>query len=343
MYDIAYQYSKKVLGRFSQGPHLSWPEAADIIWGIGLFHIHSHQHDCLPKYSPSFIPGAGQVDSEIIETLWAPLNRIPGSTRAMATSHRKEVIDDHMNDTNWRKTISMVKMLSQRFIQTEKQQELCQELLQELKESSDTELLAKWKELEMRARMERGQDLLVMESYEVTQEKAPSKKQMQLLLEQEEGKQKDSPGSTSWLAEGILIQEQQLAIRVLARKLKKQALLPDRLQLVEKDNKLKQAVDRFSSKAAGYWKCADDEEADNEVARRPGVYTGEEWEDLEEEPDLGKDHIVMDEPEDEILPESISLPLPSTLGKVRLEELGKVKMDCRELCLWEGQANDALH
>lgn len=108
MYDIACQYSKKVCARFDQGaPHLSWPEAADIYWGIGLFHIHGHQRDCLPKYSPAFIPGAGQVDGEIIETLWAPLNRISGSTRAMATSHRKEVIDDHMNDANWRKTIGM--------------------------------------------------------------------------------------------------------------------------------------------------------------------------------------------------------------------------------------------
>ncbi|KAH9829298.1 uncharacterized protein C8Q71DRAFT_718422 [Rhodofomes roseus] len=343
MYDIACQYSKKVLARFAQGAHLSWPEAADIFWGIGLFHIHGHQRDCLPKYSPSFIPGAGQVDGEIIETLWAPLNRISGSTRAMATSHRKEVIDDHMNDANWRKTIGMVKMLSRRFIQAEKQQELCQELLQELEESSDAELLAKWKELEMRARMERGRDLSVMESYEVTQEKAPGKKQMQLLLEQEEGKQKDSPGSTSWLAEGILIQEQQLAVSALARKLKKHALLADRLQLVEKRNKLKRAVDRFSSKAAGYWKQEDDEEADDEAARHPGAYAGEEWEDLEEEPDLGEDRIVMDEPEDEILPESISLLLPSTLGKVRLEELGKVEMGRRELRLREGQANDALH
>lgn len=107
MYDIACQYSKHIQERFTIGPYLSWPSDLTVYWGIGLFHVHGHQSECLPKYSPSFIPGAGQVDGEIIETLWAPLNRISGSTRAMSTSHRKEVIDDHMNDANWRKTVGM--------------------------------------------------------------------------------------------------------------------------------------------------------------------------------------------------------------------------------------------
>lgn len=107
MYDVSCQYSKKVKRRFESSPQfLKWPSAL-IEWGIGKFHVHGHQRDCLVKYSPSFIPGAGLVDGEVIETLWAPLNRISGSTRAMSTSHRKEVIDDHMNDSNWRKTTGM--------------------------------------------------------------------------------------------------------------------------------------------------------------------------------------------------------------------------------------------
>lgn len=108
LYDVACQYSKKIKSRFERAPSLiPWPVAMVIYWGIGLFHIHGHQRDCLPKFSPSFIIGAGQIDGEIIETLWSSLNRIAGSTRAMSTSHRKEVIDDHMNDSNWRKTVGM--------------------------------------------------------------------------------------------------------------------------------------------------------------------------------------------------------------------------------------------
>jgi hypothetical protein len=73
--------------------------------GIGLFHIHGHQDSCLPRYSPSFIPGAKQVDGEIIETLWAPLNNISRSIRGMSLAHRQEVLDAHMNHSNWKKLV----------------------------------------------------------------------------------------------------------------------------------------------------------------------------------------------------------------------------------------------
>ena len=48
-----------------------------------------------------------QIDGEMIETLWAPLNEISRSTRGMSTSHHKEVIDDHMNDSNWKKLVDL--------------------------------------------------------------------------------------------------------------------------------------------------------------------------------------------------------------------------------------------
>lgn len=78
-----------------------------IVKGIGLFHVHGHQVMCFARYSPNFITGAGQTDGEIIETLWAALNMIAGSTRTMTAAHRKEVIDDHMNDSNWKKLTRM--------------------------------------------------------------------------------------------------------------------------------------------------------------------------------------------------------------------------------------------
>ena len=108
MYDVACQYHKNVKSRFNRASSLiPWPVAMIIYWGIGLFHIHGHQQDYFPKFSPTFIVGAGNIDGEIIETLWAFLNRISGSIRAMATSHRKGVLDDHMNEVNWRKTVGM--------------------------------------------------------------------------------------------------------------------------------------------------------------------------------------------------------------------------------------------
>ena len=87
--------------------HFNIPDGMELRLGIGLFHIHGHQDNCLARYSPSFIEGGQQIDGETIETLWAPLNEISRSTRGMSTSHHREVIDDHMNDSNWKKLVDL--------------------------------------------------------------------------------------------------------------------------------------------------------------------------------------------------------------------------------------------
>lgn len=105
MYDIMCQYGVHLLDRFNRSPYLRMPPGIQIYKGIGLFHVHGHQDSCYPRYAPNFIPGAGQVEGEIIETLWAPLIQIAGSTRAMSKAHRQETLDDHMADSNFKKMI----------------------------------------------------------------------------------------------------------------------------------------------------------------------------------------------------------------------------------------------
>ena len=98
-----------MMERVNDSTFLKLPDNLELRLGIGLFHIHGHQDTCLARYSPSFIEGGQQIDGETIETLWAPLNEISRSTRGMSTSHRQEVIDDHMNDSNWKKLIGVGK------------------------------------------------------------------------------------------------------------------------------------------------------------------------------------------------------------------------------------------
>ncbi|KAH9833985.1 uncharacterized protein C8Q71DRAFT_711618 [Rhodofomes roseus] len=345
MYDVSCQYSKKAKARFESSPQfLKWPSAM-IDWGIGKFHVHGHQRDCLVKYSPSFIPGAGLVDGEVIETLWAPLNRISGSTRAMSTSHRKEVIDDHMNDSNWRKTTGMVKMLSKRFLQAVKELALSKETLRNMESSSNVEHLAEWKRIEAQARAKRRDDLSVMEPYEVMQTKAPGKRDIQLLLEQEEGRTKANPGLASWLAEGLALQEQQLTVAALARRVKSDSLLTEQLQLVNRRNRLQRGIDSFTKQAATFWKDGADSDDDGEETddEPEAAYTGEDWADVAEDPDVTDDMVVIEDPDDETQPESVPLRLPSTIGREKLANMNKRALGEQELRLREGQANDALH
>ena len=111
-YDVICQWSVHIMERVTGSNYLKKPDNLELRLAIGLFLIHGHQDACLPRYLPSFIEGARQIDGETIEALWAPLNEISRSTRGMSRLHRKEVIDDHMNDSNWKKLVNVGKFPS---------------------------------------------------------------------------------------------------------------------------------------------------------------------------------------------------------------------------------------
>jgi hypothetical protein len=58
-----------------------------IIPGIGLWHVHSHQDSCYVQYASNFIEGIGQINGEIMETLWACLNLIFPAAWGMSSLH----------------------------------------------------------------------------------------------------------------------------------------------------------------------------------------------------------------------------------------------------------------
>jgi hypothetical protein len=102
-YDIACQYCIYLESRIG---HLL-PTGLEIDPAIGLFHVHNHKEECFYRFASSFIPGAGIVAGEILESLWAGLNRISPATRTATLAHRAEVIDDHASDSNHKKTLGM--------------------------------------------------------------------------------------------------------------------------------------------------------------------------------------------------------------------------------------------
>jgi hypothetical protein len=61
----------------------------------------------LCKVFLNFVEGAGQLDGEILETLWSAFNKICGAARAMSRAHRSEIYSDFMRDSNWKKLVGM--------------------------------------------------------------------------------------------------------------------------------------------------------------------------------------------------------------------------------------------
>ena len=107
IYDIECQYCILMAKRFSASAlYISLPPV-EFAKAIGMFHVHGHQDSCFFRYATSFIKGAANVDGEIMETNWSILNTVSPSLRTATLAHRSEVLDDHMNDGNWKKLVSI--------------------------------------------------------------------------------------------------------------------------------------------------------------------------------------------------------------------------------------------
>lgn len=102
-YDVNCQYCVKFRSRIKKDETLSFPEELTIAFLIGLFHVHGHVEECLARYAPTYLPGAGVTAAEILESLWSTLIGAAGPTRNMTLAHRSETLDACMADSNWKK------------------------------------------------------------------------------------------------------------------------------------------------------------------------------------------------------------------------------------------------
>jgi len=107
IYDVMCEYGIHLDDRFLRHIGLSLPEGVEIIKAIGLFHVHGHIQSCLHRYATTYIPDLAIIDGEILETLWSVINQTARSTRGATTAHRTKVLDDHMGDSNRKKTINI--------------------------------------------------------------------------------------------------------------------------------------------------------------------------------------------------------------------------------------------
>ena len=113
IYDLACQWGVHFEERVLASPLLSQLFSSEkferFIKAVGKFHLGAHILKCFYMHSLNFIEGTGQVDGEIIETLWSGLNPISIMARSMSKAHRQETMDDAMRDWNWKKLTGISK------------------------------------------------------------------------------------------------------------------------------------------------------------------------------------------------------------------------------------------
>src|SRR5712664_3453068 len=107
IYDIGCQWIIHFQKRLKQSHHLSIPEVMELLVAVGKFHLSAHIRECFVLYSLNFIYGSGQLDGEILETLWSPFNFISAPARTMSMASCLQLYDDYMRDSNWKKIVAI--------------------------------------------------------------------------------------------------------------------------------------------------------------------------------------------------------------------------------------------
>ncbi|KAI1783871.1 hypothetical protein LXA43DRAFT_902761, partial [Ganoderma leucocontextum] len=331
MYDVMCQYFVNLLARFRLSPSLHMPADLTFLRGIGQFHVHGHIAQCFPRFSPNFIRGAGVQDGEIIETLWNKTNAIADCTRGMSSAHRREVIDDTMNDSNWMKLTRITAIIVRKWRRACKEWGPAVEAYQKLSEASGEAQCEAWKLDAEAADKTRCDNPSVMDVYDVQRQPCQShvpspRKDVELGLTHDEGLSAVlMHGAASWISAGIRLEERNT----------------ERLSLAQQRQKLETAIMAFHKAGDKHLQGAisvngvpvDDDPTD------PGAV----WDTLES----GSEPAGVAAPpgsasEEEFAPERRPIALPSTLGLPYLRARGLLDLADKERRLREGQMNDCL-
>ncbi|RXW12053.1 hypothetical protein EST38_g13799, partial [Candolleomyces aberdarensis] len=108
-YDIVCQWFIHLFQRISQidpsSPLLQ--SDVEIRFLVPKFHLPAHIPACRNRFAFMLTPGAALGDGEAPERGWGELNPLATSTREMGPGTRRDTLDYHFGDYNWRKIVRL--------------------------------------------------------------------------------------------------------------------------------------------------------------------------------------------------------------------------------------------
>ncbi|KDQ25249.1 hypothetical protein PLEOSDRAFT_1045089, partial [Pleurotus ostreatus PC15] len=108
-YDIACQWSTNLGQRSATYPPelVAYSNRLSVRYLVPKFHLYAHRTECQINYSFNLTPHVGRTDGESPERGWAAMNPVASSTKEMGPGSRRDTLDDHFGDYNWRKVIML--------------------------------------------------------------------------------------------------------------------------------------------------------------------------------------------------------------------------------------------
>lgn len=161
IYDIVCQYIINLLKRIGK----DLPDDLTIEQAIDLFHVHCHKDECFFRYATTFIPGAGVVAAQILESLWSTLNTISPKLRTASLPHRAETLDDHACDSNYKKMLGMTDTLREKYLDAKVMIVQAKDNYSKIVLTIDPATFRIWEQEILRAEKDRVHNITAMDVY----------------------------------------------------------------------------------------------------------------------------------------------------------------------------------
>jgi hypothetical protein len=112
-YDIVCQWFANIRRRMSTLDHSFHflDGRVHVIYLVPKFHLPARVATCRTCFSFNLTKGVGHTDGEAPEQGWAEVNPLAPSTKEMGPGSRRDTLDAHFGDYNWRKVVGMGEQL----------------------------------------------------------------------------------------------------------------------------------------------------------------------------------------------------------------------------------------
>ncbi|KAH6904731.1 hypothetical protein BKA70DRAFT_1373436 [Coprinopsis sp. MPI-PUGE-AT-0042] len=344
-YDINCQYSVHLCERFRKGQYLELANDLVFVYGIGLFHVHGHQDSCYARFALTFIRGAGIASREILESLWAVVNKVARTTATMTMAHRLEVLDAIFGDSNWKKMLNLVPSICKNWKNSRLEMTKSEEDFELLNETASPNQRLQWEaQLDHAQKLrERKEDPSPMDILNAKIVQPPTQTKVQHDLMATEQTSNTGVGVTSWVASGMKILEDQRVVsgcREQCRAFIKGSVTnrTDRqaLDIAKKREQLQVDINAFYDTAAALFPDADFKDIQCDVPPQESVeIEGNDEQDL----------VPMEANDNPFsltfnTPENVEIPLPSSFPVELPDSMSAAALCERNLRI--AQLNDCL-
>ncbi|KAF8814361.1 hypothetical protein BYT27DRAFT_7219865 [Phlegmacium glaucopus] len=249
-YDIACQWSRNLPSRCGLYPPnpISSGEI-DVTYLVPKFHLPAHVAKCQIDYSFNLVPGVGRTDGEAPERGWAAANGVAMSTKEMGPGSRRDTLDDHFGDYNWRKITHIAETFSRKSLEAIKAREEHVEAFLEFDAALPMALTTAWTKLCWTWEADRSQENPFSKSQRVM-----SEADVRLQLAEEDARElargsqislHDDVSASMLIFQGLELQELQRRHALDVAKLGEHSTSLQQVKVVERSTSLKRKIDAW--------------------------------------------------------------------------------------------------